>query len=33
MIFEEKKITLKNGIHAILKTPDIEDAEMFLKNN
>ena len=26
MIFEEKKITLKNGITAILKTPEITDA-------
>lgn len=32
MIFEAKKITLKNGINAILKTPEIEDAEMFLNN-
>ena len=30
MIFEEKKITLKNGIEAILKTPEIEDAENML---
>lgn len=32
MIFEAKKITLKNGINAILKTPEIKDAEMFLNN-
>lgn len=32
MIFKAKKITLKNGINAILKTPEIEDAEMFLNN-
>ena len=32
MIFEEKKIILKNGTEAILKTPEIEDAEMMLEN-
>ncbi|MGN0545704.1 MAG: GNAT family N-acetyltransferase [Acutalibacteraceae bacterium] len=32
MIFEEKKITLKNGITAVLKTPEIEDAEMMLNS-
>ena len=32
MIFEAKKITLKNGINAILKTPEIHDAEMLLNN-
>ncbi len=31
MIFTEKKITLKNGTTAILKTPEIKDAEMMLK--
>lgn len=30
MIFEEKKITLKNGKTAILKSPCVEDAEKFL---
>ena len=30
MIFEEKKITLKNGITALLKTPEINDAEQLL---
>lgn len=30
MIFEEKKIVLKNGVEAILKTPEIEDAEKQL---
>jgi len=30
MIFEEKKITLKNGRTAILKSPCIEDAEKML---
>lgn len=29
MIFEEKKIELKNGLEAILKTPEIEDAEIL----
>ena len=32
MIFEEKKITLKNGVNAVLKTPEIEDAEALLNN-
>ena len=32
MILEEKKITLKNGTEAILKTPEVEDAEMMLEN-
>ena len=32
MIFEEKKVLLKNGTEAILKTPEIEDAEKILKN-
>ena len=31
MIFEEKKIELKNGITATLKTPEISDAEKMLK--
>ena len=30
MIFEEKKIILKNGITAVLKTPEIHDAEQML---
>lgn len=30
MIFEEKKITLKNGKEAVLKSPSIEDAEKLL---
>ena len=30
MIFEEKKVILKNGIEAVLKTPETEDAEMLL---
>lgn len=30
MLFNEKKITLKNGKTAILKTPEIEDAEKLL---
>lgn len=30
MIFEEKKITLKNGITAVLKTPEESDAEQLL---
>ncbi len=30
MIFEEKKITLKDGREAILKTPEIADAEAML---
>lgn len=32
MIFEAKEITLKNGIKAILKTPETTDAKMFLDN-
>lgn len=32
MIFEEKKIILKNGITATLKTPEPEDAEMLLNS-
>ena len=32
MIFDEKKIILKNGQNAILKTPCIEDAEMLLNS-
>lgn len=32
MIFEEKKIVLKNGVEAILKTPEIKDAEMLLNS-
>ena len=32
MVFEEKKIILKNGMEAILKTPEIEDAEKMLEN-
>ena len=32
MIFEEKEIILKNGITAILKTPEPEDAEMLLNS-
>ena len=30
MIFEEKKIILKNGITAVLKTPETNDAEQML---
>ena len=30
MIFEDKQITLKNGITAILKSPCVEDAEKLL---
>ena len=30
MIFEEKKITLKNGKKAILRSPRKEDAEKLL---
>ncbi len=30
MIFEQKSIELKNGQKAILKTPEIEDAQMLL---
>ena len=32
MIFDEKKTTLKDGTTAILKTPEIEDAEMLLNS-
>ena len=32
MIFEEKKVILKNGVEVILKTPEIEDAEMLLNS-
>ncbi len=32
MIFEEKKITLKDGTTAVLKTPESEDAEMLLNS-
>lgn len=32
MIFNEKKIMLKNGKTAMLKTPEIEDAEMLLNS-
>ena len=32
MIFEEKKTVLKDGTSAILKTPEIEDAEMLLNS-
>lgn len=32
MIFEDKKIILKDGTTAILKTPEIEDAEMLLNS-
>lgn len=32
MILEEKKITLKNGMEAVLKTPEIKDAEKILEN-
>ncbi len=32
MIFEPKEIELKNGITAILKTPQIEDGEMLLNS-
>ena len=32
MIFDEKKIILKDGTTAILKTPEIEDAETLLDN-
>lgn len=30
MIFDEKRIILKNGTTAILKTPEIHDAEQML---
>lgn len=32
MILEERKVILKNGTEAILKTPEIEDAEKMLEN-
>ena len=32
MIFEEKKIILKDGTTAVLKTPETEDAEMLLNS-
>lgn len=32
MIFQEKKVTLKNGIIATLKTPETQDAQMLLEN-
>lgn len=32
MIFEEKKIILKNGVEAILKTPELKDAQKMLEN-
>lgn len=32
MIFNEKKILLKDGTTAVLKTPDIEEAETLLDN-
>ena len=32
MILDKKEITLKNGQQAILKTPEIEDAEAMLEN-
>lgn len=32
MIFEQKKVILKNGVEAILKTPEISDAEMLLNS-
>ncbi len=32
MIFEAKEITLKNGMIAILKTPETTDAQMLLNN-
>lgn len=32
MIFEQKKILLKNGMEAILKTPEIYDAETLLNS-
>ncbi len=32
MIFDDKIITLKDGTTAILKTPEIEDAEMLLNS-
>lgn len=32
MVFQEKKVTLKNGITATLKTPQINDAQILLDN-
>lgn len=32
MIFEEKKIVLKDGTNAVLKTPETKDAEMQLES-
>ena len=32
MVFEEKKVVLKNGAEAILKTPEIEDAAKLLES-
>ena len=32
MILEEKKIVLKDGTNAVLKTPEISDAEMLLNS-
>lgn len=32
MILEEKKIVLKNGVNAVLKTPEIDDAEKLLNS-
>lgn len=32
MIFKEKEITLKSGITAVLKSPEITDAQMLLDN-
>ncbi len=32
MIFEEKKIILKDGTEAVLKTPEIKDAKTLLNN-
>ena len=32
MIFDEQKIILKDGTSAILKTPEIKDAEMLLNS-
>ena len=31
MIFEEKKVVLKNGVEAILKTPEISDAPELIE--
>ena len=32
LIFEEKTITLKNGQQAVLKTPELQDAQQLLSN-